>query len=69
MNWVQVTGTVKQFAGHAQERWSRLTDDDMTVIARKRSRLAGKLRERYGYGKEDVEKELVSFSTVLKSKL
>jgi uncharacterized protein YjbJ (UPF0337 family) len=60
---------VKQFADHAQENWSRLTDDDMTVIARKRDRLARTLRERYGYGKDDVEKQLVSFSTALKLKL
>ena len=47
------------------EKWGKLTDDDLTVIAGKRDQLAGKLQERYGYGKEQAEKELDDFSRSL----
>ncbi len=49
MNWDQIEDNWNQFAGHVKEKWGQLTDDDMTAIAGKRKRLAGKLQERYGY--------------------
>ena len=36
----------------------KLTDDDMTVIEGKRDQLVGKIQERYGYQKEQAEKEV-----------
>ncbi len=36
----------------------QLTDDDMTVIEGKRDQLVGKIRERYGYAKDQAEKEV-----------
>jgi len=34
------------------------TDDDLTAINGRRDQLAGKLQERYGYAKEQAEREL-----------
>jgi uncharacterized protein YjbJ (UPF0337 family) len=64
MNWGQVKGNWKQFTGKVKEKWGKLTDDDL-IIAGKRDQLAGKLQERYGYGKEQAEKELDEFSRPL----
>ena len=61
MNWDQVKGNWKQFQGKVKEKWGKLTDDDLTTIAGKRDQLAGKLQQRYGYGKEQAEKELDDF--------
>lgn len=36
----------------------KLTDDDMTVIEGKRDQLVGKVQERYGYAKDQAEKEV-----------
>jgi len=58
MNWDQVKGNVK-------EKWGKLTDDDLTTIAGKRDQLAGKLQERYGYGREQAERELDEFARTL----
>ena len=66
MNWDQIAGNWKQFAGNVKSKWGKLTDDDLTVIAGKRDKLAGILQERYGYEKEQAEKELDEFSTSLK---
>jgi uncharacterized protein YjbJ (UPF0337 family) len=62
MNWDQVTGNWKQFTGKVKEKWGKLTDDELTVIGGKRDQLAGLLQERYGYTKEQAEKEIHEFS-------
>jgi len=66
MNWDQIEGNWKQVAGKAKEKWGQLTDDDMTAIAGKRERLAGKLQERYGYAKKQAHEDLDAFAKTLK---
>lgn len=66
MNWDQIQGNWKQFTGKVKEKWGKLTDDDLTTIAGKRDQLSGVLQERYGYEKEQAEKELDSFVTSIK---
>jgi uncharacterized protein YjbJ (UPF0337 family) len=57
MNWDQVAGNWKQFKGVVREKWGKLTDDDLDVVAGKRDQLLGKIQERYGITKEEAEKE------------
>lgn len=66
MNWDQVEGNWKQWTGKVKEKWGKLTDSDLTVIAGKREQLSGILQERYGYAKEQVDKELDEFTKSLK---
>jgi uncharacterized protein YjbJ (UPF0337 family) len=66
MNWDQIAGDWKQFTGKVKEKWGKLTDEDLTTIAGKRDQLAGLLQQRYGYAKDQVEKELDEFSRALK---
>jgi uncharacterized protein YjbJ (UPF0337 family) len=61
MNWDQVEGHWKEFKGKIREKWAKLTDDDLEVIAGKKDRLVGKLQSHYGKHKDDAEKELDSF--------
>lgn len=57
----EVGGNWKQFKGKVKEQWGKLTDDDMTVIEGKRDQLVGKIQERYGYAKDQAEKEVDSW--------
>ena len=66
MNWDLIAGDWKQFTGKVKEKWGKLTDNDLTTIAGKRDQLAGLLQQRYGYAKDQVEKELDEFSRSLK---
>src|ERR1041384_571289 len=50
-NWLQVKGKVK-------EKWGKLTDDDLDVIAGHRDQLEGKIQERYGIAKDQVRKDI-----------
>jgi uncharacterized protein YjbJ (UPF0337 family) len=65
MNWDQIAGSWKEVQGKVREKWGKLTDDDMTVVAGKRDQLAGVLQRRYGLAKEQAEKELDQFITSL----
>jgi uncharacterized protein YjbJ (UPF0337 family) len=67
MNWDQIKGNWKNFKGQIKERWGKLTDDDLTAIEGKRDQLAGKLQERYGYAKEQAERELDDFARALRT--
>lgn len=67
MFWDQVSGNWQQFAGKIKERWGKLTDDDLTVIAGKREQLAGMLQKQYGYARVHAEMEVDEFVRELKS--
>jgi uncharacterized protein YjbJ (UPF0337 family) len=65
MNWDTVKGDWKQFKGKVKEKWGKLTDDDLTTVAGRRDQLLGKLQERYGFGKDQAERELDEFTRTL----
>jgi len=44
--------------GKMKEKWGKLTDSDFDVIAGKRDQFLGKLQERYGYTREQAERDL-----------
>jgi len=67
MNWEQIEGKWRQYAGQMKERWGRLTDDDLQQIAGKKDQLVGKIQERYGIAKEEVESQIDAFSKSLSS--
>ena len=66
MNWDQIQGDWKQMTGKVKEKWGKLTDNELTTIAGKRDQLIGVIQERYGYAKEQAEKELDEFTKGLK---
>ena len=58
MNWDQIQGNWVKAKGKLRQQWGKLTDDDITLINGKREELAGRLQERYGYQKEQADKEI-----------
>ena len=58
MNWDQAKGNWTQMKGKVKEQWGKLTDDDLTKISGQRDQLVGRLQERYGYAKEQAEREV-----------
>ena len=58
MDWNRVEGNWKQVKGKIKEQWGKLTDDDLDVIDGKRDQLEGKIQERYGYAKDQVNKDI-----------
>jgi len=54
-------GRWNQLKGDIHMKWGKLTDDDMTQIQGQVEKMIGKLQERYGYKREQAEKELNDF--------
>ena len=61
MNWDQVEGNWKQFRGKVQQQWGKLTNDDLDVIKGNQTELAGRLQERYGYAKDEADRQIDSW--------
>ncbi|MCG2578608.1 CsbD family protein [Dechloromonas sp. XY25] len=61
MNWDIVEGNWKQFKGKVKAQWGNLTDDQLDVIAGRRTELAGKIQEAYGITKDEAERQIRDF--------
>lgn len=59
--WKQVRGVVKQW-------WGKLTDNDLERINGRVEQLTGIIQERYGYTRQQAEKEVERFLDQLSNK-
>ena len=57
MNNDVLKGKWTQLKGEIRRQWGKLTDDDVTQIEGNSEKLIGKLQERYGYAREQAERE------------
>ncbi len=62
MNWDQIEGNWRQFKGKIKERWGKLTDDDLDVLAGKRDQFLGKIQERYGITRAEAQRQMDDFA-------
>jgi uncharacterized protein YjbJ (UPF0337 family) len=62
-NWDIVAGNWKQFSGKVKQKWGQLTDDELAQVNGKREELEGMLQARYGYTKEQAQKEIDDWMT------
>jgi uncharacterized protein YjbJ (UPF0337 family) len=58
MNADQLQGKWKEIKGVVRERWGRLTDDDLDVIAGQQEQLIGRIQNRYGIAREEAQKQV-----------
>lgn len=58
MNWEQIEGNWKQFKGRVRSKWGKLTDDDVELTKGKRDALVGRIQERYGSKRDDIERQV-----------
>ena len=61
MNWDRIEGNWKQLTGKVKEKWGKLTDSDLEVIAGKKDQFLGKIQERYGIAKDVADKQVSEF--------
>jgi uncharacterized protein YjbJ (UPF0337 family) len=65
MNWQQIEGKWDRMRGKVREKWGKLTDDQIDVIAGKREQLIGALKESYGLEKERAAREIDAWASGL----
>jgi uncharacterized protein YjbJ (UPF0337 family) len=58
MNNYIFVGKWKQIRGQAKVWWGKLTDDDLEKVGGNYDKLTGLLQEKYGYTREQAEKEI-----------
>ena len=61
MNSDILKGNWKQFRGEIQKQWGKLTNDDIDVINGEYDKLVGRLQERYGWKREEAERQLTDY--------
>ena len=68
MDWNELKGQWKQFKGDVKMKWGKFSDDELTQLDGNKDHFIGKLQEKYGYKKDQAEKEATDFVTSLRAK-
>ena len=58
MNRHRITGKWSQLKGEIRQRWGKLTDDDLEIMAGGKQKFVGRIQECYGLAKEDAERQI-----------
>jgi uncharacterized protein YjbJ (UPF0337 family) len=58
MNRDTLKGQWTQLKGQVRKRWGKLTDDEIDQIQGDAEILMGKLQERYGYTRDQAQREI-----------
>lgn len=61
MNTDTLKGKWAEIKGQVRQRWARLTDDDVAFIEGNLQEAAGRLQKRYGYAREQAQREWDDF--------
>lgn len=61
MNRDILKGNWKQLKGKIKQQWAKLTDDDLAMVEGSYDELEGIIQKRYGYEKDQSQKEIDSF--------
>lgn len=61
MNQDILKGKWNQVVGGIKAQWGDLTDDELTEIDGNRQKLLGKLQEKYGYTRDEAERQVDRF--------
>lgn len=65
MNQDIIQGKWSQLKGSLKNKFGKLTDDDLSRAEGNRQYLAGRLQERYGWQKDQIEREISAFEKTL----
>jgi uncharacterized protein YjbJ (UPF0337 family)/ElaB/YqjD/DUF883 family membrane-anchored ribosome-binding protein len=61
LNRDTLAGQWKQVKGEAKRKWGQLTDDDLMQIGGDYDKLVGSIQTRYGYTREQIDREIEDF--------
>jgi len=61
MNQDVIQGQWQQLKGSLKAKWGKLTDDDLSRAQGNHQYLVGRLQERYGWQKDQAEREIREF--------
>ncbi len=59
MTWGELRGNWRLFQTRVQQQWDKLSNADMDFIQGRREQLSERLSERYGFTREQADKEIL----------
>ena len=62
MDRPHIEGRWKELRGAIRERWGRLTDSDLDVLAGRRDQLIGIVQQRYGTTQDEAARRVDAFA-------
>ena len=63
MNKDIIKGKWNQLKGEVKVQWGKFTDDELDEMDGNYDKVVGKLQEKYGYRKDEAEREAENFFT------
>jgi uncharacterized protein YjbJ (UPF0337 family) len=63
MNSDMLMGRWKQLRGRIKAKWGQLTDDELNEVEGNYEMLVGKIQEKYGTTRAQIERELDAFAS------
>lgn len=58
MEWDRISGNWDEWKGRVQERWSRLSADEVDLIGGRREQLVGRIAAMYDLSRDQAERQL-----------
>ena len=58
MNRDEFEGKWRQFRGSVKAKWGQLTDNELDEISGNYELLLGKIQEKYGHSRQEIEQQL-----------
>lgn len=68
MNGSILEGRWTELKGHLKSKWAKLTDNDVDLVSGKVEKLSGILQQRYGFKKDEAEKDIDGWMESLKKR-
>ena len=69
MNWSDLKSRWDDYKPSAKQRWSKLTDEQITGTLGKREHLSSRVQEAYAVTKEDAERQISDWQSKQVEKL
>jgi len=61
MDWDRISANWSHWRDRVRERWSRLTELELTAVAGRRDVLLARIQEVYGLSREEAERQLLNW--------
>ena len=58
MDWDRISANWSHWRDRVRDRWSRLTEVELTAVAGRREELSARIQEVYGLSREETERQL-----------
>jgi uncharacterized protein YjbJ (UPF0337 family) len=63
MDWDRLAGDWSNMSGKVRQQWGKLTEEDISKAGGRRDMLLERIRERYGLGPDEAEKQLEEWAS------